>query len=699
MVLLLGSLLLWVMMPTTTYRQKWLPRIRASTNSTLFGAQGAILLIYSFPVLLISVLGCFYVHLGANKLKNHSHDHHIERRERLGMLMKRAVAVKGPLGIVSWTEGAFLTMFIALLLWSFSTYLNISFATITPSSAAKMGQKLWEAKLKSAALRLGLVGNICLSVLFFPVTRGSSVLPVFGLTSEGSIKYHVWIGHITLILFTAHGLCFIIYWALTHQLSKQMLEWGKTKESNVAGELALLAGLAMWLTTFPRIRRKLFELFFYTHYLYILFVFFFILHVGIGYSCIMLPGFYLFLLDRFLRFLQSRQRVRLVSVRLLPCETLELNFSKSLGLQYTPTSIMFINVPNISKLQWHPFTVTSNSNLEPERLSIVIKGEGSWSQKLYQMLSSPSSIDNNHLDVSIEGPYGPASTHFQRHDTLVLVSGGSGITPFISIIRELIFASTIMKLKTPKVLLICAFKNSSSLTMLDLLLPITASPSQLSNLQLQIEAYVTREKEPKTTPTTESQNLIRTTWFNPNPSDAPVSSILGPNHWLWLGAIISSSFVSFLLLMGVITRYYIYPIDHSLTKTNPASPRALLNMLCICICIAMTASAAVLWNKKQNAKKQGMTQSMDVPSPLVSQGSWFYNADRELESLPYQSLVQSTIVHYGERPDLKRMILGCGGSSVGVLASGPKKLRREVAAICSSGFADNLLFESISFSW
>ena len=82
-------------------------------------------------------------------------------------------------------------------------------------------------------------------------------------------------------------------------------------------------------------------------------------------------------------------------------------------MSYTPTSIMFMNVPGISKLQWHPFTISSSSNLEPEKLSVIIKSEGSWSKKLYQMLSSPSSVD--HLDVSIEGPYGPASTNFLRY--------------------------------------------------------------------------------------------------------------------------------------------------------------------------------------------------------------------------------------------------------------------------------------------
>ena len=110
-----------------------------------------------------------------------------------------------------------------------------------------------------------------------------------------------------------------------------MLKWDKIGVSNLAGEIALVAGLAMWLTTIPRIRRKFFELFFYTHYLYIIFMIFFILHVGISLCGMMLPSFYLFVVDRYLRFLQSRRNVRLLSARVLPCETLELNLGKSLG--------------------------------------------------------------------------------------------------------------------------------------------------------------------------------------------------------------------------------------------------------------------------------------------------------------------------------------------------------------------------------
>ena len=136
------------------------------------------------------------------------------------------------------------------------------------------------------------------------------------------------------------------------------------------------------------------------------------LYVGFADSCIILPSFYLFLIDRYLRALQSQQKICLVFARILPCKIIELNFSKTPGLSYGPRSIAFINMPKISKLQWHPFTITSSSSLDPDKLSIVIKCEGNWSRKLYQMLSSPSPMDRH--EISIEGPYGHSSTHFMR---------------------------------------------------------------------------------------------------------------------------------------------------------------------------------------------------------------------------------------------------------------------------------------------
>ena len=228
------------------------------------------------------------------------------------------------------------------------------------------------------------------------------------------------------------------------------------------------------------------------------------------------------------------------------------------------------------------------------------------------------------------------------------------MTPFISIIRELIFRANRISSKSPRVLLICAFKKSLDATMLDLILPLSGTTSDISPLQLQIEVYITRETEP----TRDDQKLLRTIQFNfkPSTSDVPVSAILGSNSWLWLGAIISSSFVLFLLIISILTRYQIQPIDHNTNMIYSYSARSSLNMLFICLSIAMTATAAFLWNKDQAAKEMKQLQNMDAQTPTRSPGSWFHNADGELEAFPHQSFVEATKVHYGERPNLKSKI-------------------------------------------
>lgn len=238
---------------------------------------------------------------------------------------------------------------------------------------------------------------------------------------------------------------------------------------------------------------------------------------------------------------------------------------------------------------------------------------------------------------------------FYRHDLLVMVSGGSGITPFFSIIRELMHKSQSSEsFKIPEVVLISVFKNSSDLTMLDLILPISGAQSELSKLRIQIEAYVTREKQPQAQ---ENKKNLQIKWFKSDHTDQPMTPILGHNNWLWLGAIISSSFILFLILLGLITRYHIYPINQKTDNNYPYWKKAVLFMLFICISIVITATAGFLWNKRSiNAKETKQIQNIGGASP---NSGWSYNAEREMESLPQHWLAQHTNVHYGQRPDLK----------------------------------------------
>lgn len=108
----------------------------------------------------------------------------------------------------------------------------------------------------------------------------------------------------------------------------QLMKWNKRDVSYFPGLVSLVVGLLMWLTALNPVRRRNFELFYYTHQLYAVFVVFFALHVGDFLFSVPAGAIFLFLLDRFLRFWQSRTTVDIVSANSLPCGAVELILSK-----------------------------------------------------------------------------------------------------------------------------------------------------------------------------------------------------------------------------------------------------------------------------------------------------------------------------------------------------------------------------------
>ncbi|XP_047953212.1 ferric reduction oxidase 7, chloroplastic-like, partial [Salvia hispanica] len=119
--------------------------------------------------------------------------------------------------------------------------------------------------LELIGLRLGVIGLFCVALLFLPVARGSLLLRLIDIPFEHAARYHVWLGHLTMLLFTLHGLFYAIAWTIEGRLLDQLMEWKNNDVANLPGVISLAAGLLMWVTSLPGVRRVNFELFFYTH--------------------------------------------------------------------------------------------------------------------------------------------------------------------------------------------------------------------------------------------------------------------------------------------------------------------------------------------------------------------------------------------------------------------------------------------------
>lgn len=72
--------------------------------------------------------------------------------------------------------------------------------------------------MNNLGLRLGSIGLDCFAFLFLPVARGSVLLRLINIPFEQAIRYHVWLGHLTMLLFTLHGLLYVISWTIEGNL-------------------------------------------------------------------------------------------------------------------------------------------------------------------------------------------------------------------------------------------------------------------------------------------------------------------------------------------------------------------------------------------------------------------------------------------------------------------------------------------------
>lgn len=69
-------------------------------------------------------------------------------------------------------------------------------------------------KFEYISVMLGWVALVPLALLFLPVARGSAILKLIDIPFEHAVKYHIWLGHMTMLLVTAHGVAYGIFYGV-----------------------------------------------------------------------------------------------------------------------------------------------------------------------------------------------------------------------------------------------------------------------------------------------------------------------------------------------------------------------------------------------------------------------------------------------------------------------------------------------------
>lgn len=134
-------------------------------------------------------------------------------------------------------------------------------------------------------------------------------------------------------------------------------------------------------------------------------------------------------------------------------DAMEIQFLKP-NMKYKPGQWLFIQVPEVSSAQWHPFTITS-CPFDPY-ISIHVQQVGDFTRALGDALGcGPAQAkDLDGLDpmgmyeialqngqtmpkIRIDGPYGAPAEDVFGNEIAVLIGTGIGITPWASILKNI----------------------------------------------------------------------------------------------------------------------------------------------------------------------------------------------------------------------------------------------------------------------
>ncbi|KAI9893764.1 MAG: hypothetical protein M1814_005980 [Vezdaea aestivalis] len=267
--------------------------------------------------------------------------------------------------------------------------------------------------------------------------RNNLFATVLRVPSTTLLQYHRWTGRATVVHVTIHFSALVSSYVRSKQIG--------TVLQTLRIQVGLMAFIALWimaLTSVSIIRRHGFELFYYLHALFILFVIGALIHATHAAEFIV-PGLALWVIDRMIRFSHNFRKIEVVSTSQYPGDLTK--FTVRGVPRHNPGQIAWIQIPGVSFLNWHPFTVVS-SPTEGES-TFAIRGLGGYTKKVQSLaLQTPPTHFSKELPnpaskttlppqpkLRVDGPYGVGRTLWGGHPITVLVAGGVGLTPGLSI--------------------------------------------------------------------------------------------------------------------------------------------------------------------------------------------------------------------------------------------------------------------------
>ncbi|XP_072528184.1 NADPH oxidase 4 isoform X2 [Salminus brasiliensis] len=170
----------------------------------------------------------------------------------------------------------------------------------------------------------------------------------------------------------------------------------------------------------------------------------------------------LYCAERLYRCIRGSTPVTIVSVIRHPCDVIEVRMLKS-GFKARPGQYILLNCPSVSSFENHAFTLTECPTHNKETFGIHIRVLGDWTECLSELLFPelshseilPMIHQRTYPKLYVDGPFGTPSEEVFNYEVSVCVAGGIGVTPFACVLHTLLGGWSQYRLRRLYVVWVC----------------------------------------------------------------------------------------------------------------------------------------------------------------------------------------------------------------------------------------------------
>jgi hypothetical protein len=184
------------------------------------------------------------------------------------------------------------------------------------------------------------------------------------------------------------------------------------------------------------------------------------------------------LIELILRYFNKKQEIKYLKVyERENTYIISLNLLKNPELEKLLGQTVFINCPEISLLEWHPFTIVSTP-YDIHYTTLFIKERGDWTSQLVNKCGKTSNglIESMYPKIIIDGPYNCDFKNIKYNLVNKIVCfymAGIGITGFIGFFKYIIYTKILLK----KLIIVISIRNFTEIDILqELLLELSKTP-------------------------------------------------------------------------------------------------------------------------------------------------------------------------------------------------------------------------------